>query len=455
MTEPSNALTLRDVRRAVESGVLTIQQSVAAADQAARQTQPWLHAFSYLPDSPVVNQADIALPLAGIPIGIKDLIDTADMPTEYNSAAYVGRRPDTDAVLVARLRRAGGTIVGKTVTTEFAWRHPGPTVNPWNGKHTPGGSSSGSAAAVSAGIVPLAFGTQTFGSIIRPAAYCGVVGFKPTYGSIARTGVLPLAPSLDHIGLFTANVADAAYASKVVSGGDDQDFHSSHVHSKNNSKSNGGGATMRIGMLRRQVGTATMDPAQHSALTRLAAQLEADGAELVTVDLPAELEDMGALVSAILSVEAAVVHGSLLDRSPGLVSPVMTSLITEGRGVSSVDYARARAAQVRLAHLYDRWLQDAMHLDALLVAPATGEAPVGLGYTGDASFCAPWTFLGIPAITLPIALGPAGLPLGAQLVGAAEQDERLLEIAEWVEARTGWPVLKRQASTGLDSKRHA
>jgi Asp-tRNA(Asn)/Glu-tRNA(Gln) amidotransferase A subunit family amidase len=450
MTEPANAFTLLDIRRAVESGVLTIQQSIEAADKAARQTRPWLHAFSYLPDAPVVNQADIGLPLAGVPIGIKDLIDTADMPTEYNSPAYAGRTPDTDAILVARLRQAGGTIVGKTVTTEFAWRHPGPTVNPWNEKHTPGGSSSGSAAAVSAGIVPLAFGTQTFGSVIRPAAYCGVVGFKPTYGSIARTGVLPLAPSLDHIGMFTANVADAAYAFKVVAGSDDQDFHYSHVCSKNKSQGNDGSAVIRIGMLRRQVGTA-MEPAQDNALARLAAQLKADGADVVTVDLPTELEDMGALVSAILAVEAALVHGALLDRSPGLISSVMTSLINEGRGVSAVDYARARAAQVRLAHFFDNWLLEDMRLDALLVAPATGEAPVGLGYTGDASMCAPWTFLGVPAISLPIALGPAGLPLGAQLIGAAQHDERLLAVAEWVEARAGWQAVKLQAKGGPDS----
>ena len=450
MTQPANALTLRDIRRAVESGLLTIRQSIESADEAARRTQPWLHAFSYLPDSPVVNQADTGSPFAGIPIGVKDLIDTADMPTEYNSPAYAGRRPGTDSVLVARLRQAGGTILGKTVTTEFAWRHPGPTVNPWNTKHTPGGSSSGSAAAVAAGIVPLAFGTQTIGSVIRPAAYCGVVGFKPTYASIARTGVLPLAPSLDHIGLFTANVADAAYTFKVVSGGDDQDFHSSHV--RRNSNGNDGSTHMRIGILRRPVGSA-MEPAQHSALMQLAARLDADGAELVTVDLPDELADMGALISAILSVEAAVVHGGLLDLSPGLVSPVMTSLINDGRGVSGVDYARARAAQVRLAHLFGHWLQAAMRLDALLVAPAPGEAPVGLSYTGDASWCAPWTFLGVPAVTLPIALGPAGLPLGAQLIGAAQHDERLLAVAEWVETRAGWQDVKLKASTSLDSTR--
>jgi amidase len=196
-----------------------------------------------------------------------------------------------------------------------------------------------------------------------------------------------------------------------------------------------------------------MEPAQHSALMQLAARLDADGAELVTVDLPDELADMGALISAILSVEAAVVHGGLLDLSPGLVSPVMTSLINDGRGVSGVDYARARAAQVRLAHLFGHWLQAAMRLDALLVAPAPGEAPVGLSYTGDASWCAPWTFLGVPAVTLPIALGPAGLPLGAQLIGAAQHDERLLAVAEWVETRAGWQDVKLKASTSLDSTR--
>ncbi len=311
MTEPANALTLLDIRRAVETGVLTIKQSIDAADKAARQTQPWLHAFSYLPDAPVINQSDVGLPLAGIAIGIKDLIDTADMPTEYNSPAYAGRRPETDAVLVARLRQAGGSIIGKTVTTEFAWRQPGPTVNPWNEKHTPGGSSSGSAAAVSAGIVRLHSGPRRSVPLFAPQRIAVSWGSNQLMGALPERGVLPLAPSLDHIGIFTNNVADAAYAFKVVSGADDHDFHSSHVPGAKKIEGNDGGASIRIGLLRKQVGTA-MEPAQDSALARLAAHLEADGAEVVTVDLPTELMDMGPLVSAILAVEAAVVHGSLL-----------------------------------------------------------------------------------------------------------------------------------------------
>jgi Asp-tRNA(Asn)/Glu-tRNA(Gln) amidotransferase A subunit family amidase len=206
MSHSSSSPSIREIRDAIRAGTRTVEQTVQQAFDAAQRLQPELQAFIHLPASPIVNRADRDAPLAGVPVGIKDLIDTADMPTAYGSPAYEGRRPDKDAWVAARLREAGATILGKTVTTEFAWRQPGATTNPWNSDHTPGGSSSGSAAAVAAGIVPLALGTQTFGSVIRPAAYCGVVGVKPSYGTIARTGVLPLSRSLDHLGVFTTNV---------------------------------------------------------------------------------------------------------------------------------------------------------------------------------------------------------------------------------------------------------
>jgi Asp-tRNA(Asn)/Glu-tRNA(Gln) amidotransferase A subunit family amidase len=432
MTTFYDSPTLREIRHAVASGDATVEQHVVSAFDAAQASQAGLRAFCYLPDAPPVNHADTSAPLAGVPVAVKDVIDTTDMPTEFNSPAYKGRRPEQDAWVVARLRAAGASILGKTVTTEFAWRHPGPTVNPWDSAFTPGGSSSGSAAAVAAGIVPLALGTQTQGSVIRPAAYCGIVGFKPTYSTIARTGVLPLAWSLDHVGLFARRVADVAYVLKLVTGADIADPHVSHVAAAPRRQ-----GARRIGILSKQAGGA-IDTAQQAALDRLAARLSRDGAEIVTVDLPAEIFDTPAHALKLMSVEAAITHGDLVDRTPELVSPPMRGLVEEGRNLPATTYAKIKALQIPMAHRFDQWLTQTMALDALLVAPATGEPPRGLDYTGDASFCAPWTFLGVPAVTVPAGFGPAGLPLGAQLVGAAHGDTQLLALAEWVEARAGW-----------------
>ncbi|KQR81735.1 amidase [Burkholderia sp. Leaf177] len=432
MTKTYVCPTIAEIRADITSGKTSAEQCVAEGFAAIRSSQSTLHAFQYLPEALPPAHADKNLPLAGVSVAVKDIIDTADMPTEFNSPAYAGRRPAQDAAVVALLRAAGATIIGKSVTTEFAFRHPGPTVNPWNSAYTPGGSSSGSAAAVGAGIVPLALGTQTQGSVIRPAAYCGVVGFKPTYGTISRAGVLALAWSLDHVGLFTKSVADAAYVLKLVAGADPDDPHASHVSLAPKTT-----AGRRIGMLKRQVGGA-IDAAQHASLEALAERLTRDGAEIVTVELPAEIFDTPAHALTLMSVEAAITHGELYRRSPELVSAPMRGLIEDGLKCAATDYAKAKVLQGRMAHRFNTWLKETMTLDALLVAPASGEPPHGLDSTGDASFCAPWTFLGVPAVTVPTSFGPAGLPLGAQLVGVAGNDAALLELAQWVEARTDW-----------------
>ena len=428
---------IREIRDAIRAGTRSVEQTVGQAFDAAQRLQPALRAFIHLPASPIVNRASSEAPLAGVPVGVKDLIDTADMPTAYGSPAYEGRRPDKDAWIVARLRAAGATILGKTVTTEFAWRHPGATTNPWNHDYTPGGSSSGSAAAVAAGIVPLALGTQTFGSVIRPAAYCGVVGVKPSYGTIARTGVLPLSGSLDHLGIFTTSVADAVHVLGIVAGTDADDPHTTHVSRQGNGHGDAARRPPRIGVLREQIG-GPIDEAQQQVLDQLAERLRADGAEIVDADLPVELVDAAQHASILLAVEAALTHGELVDRSPALVSAPMMALVAQGRTLPATEYANAKALQVLMARRFDRWLTEAATLDALLVAPASGEAPRGLDYTGDAAFCTPWTFLGVPAITLPVGFGPGGLPLGVQLVGASQRDTALLSLAAWVEERAGW-----------------
>lgn len=432
---------VRALHEAVAAGTCSVEQAIRPSFEAAQRSQAELHAFAYLPDALPLKPGDRLAPLAGVPVALKDLIDTADMPTEFGSPAYTGRRPPQDAWVVRRLREAGATILGKTVTTEFAWRHPGATTNPWQREHTPGGSSSGSAAAVGAGIVPLALGTQTFGSVIRPAAYCGVVGLKPSYGTIARSGVLPLAGSLDHLGLFTRNVGDAAYALQILAGTDNDDPYGLPVVGLAQPAPFGIEAVRhrRIGVLRRQVGGA-VEPAQQQVLQALAERLAREGAEMVEIELPDEMAQAMPVASVLLAVEAALVHGALIDRTPALVSAPMQALVAEGRSLAATEYARARAQQVRMALGFSRWFSETAALDALLVAPASGEAPRGLDYTGDAAFCTLWTLLGVPALTLPLGFGPAGLPLGAQLIGAHRQDQALLSLAAWVETHSDWPL---------------
>lgn len=420
--------TILELRAELFAGTTTVRQCVADALRRAHALQPELQAFCHLPAVIAANDAPLDAPLAGVAVAVKDIIDTAEMPTEFNSPAYRGRQPRVDAPIVQKLRAAGATILGKTVTTEFAWRQPGPTVNPWNPAHSPGGSSSGSAAAVAAGIVPLALGTQTMGSVIRPAAYCGVVGFKPSYGLIDKTGVLPLASSLDHVGLFTRCVADVGYVMRAI-GAIGGAAHATCAGAMPRAP--------RIGLLARQPG-GEIEAEQQAVLDALAARLRANGADIVDFDWPASFADALGCASTLLAVEAALTHRELVDRAPAQVSAPMIALVAEGRATAAVDYAHARARQTVLAQSFTVWLRDVLRLDALLVAPASGVAPHGLAYTGDASFCAPWTFLGAPALTVPAGFGVGGLPLGAQLVGVRERDAALLTLGEWVEHHTGW-----------------
>jgi Asp-tRNA(Asn)/Glu-tRNA(Gln) amidotransferase A subunit family amidase len=424
------------LRRSIEAGSLQPGAAVRAAHTAARGAQPLLHAFAYLPDELRMSEPVRGAPLAGIAVAVKDIIDTADMPTECGSPVHAGRQPERDAWVVSRLRAFGATVIGKSVTTEFAWRHPGPTVNPWHREHTPGGSSSGSAAAVAAGIVPLALGTQTFGSVIRPAAYCGVVGIKPTYGGIARTGVCPLAPSLDHVGLFTRGVDDAAYVLSLLMGRDADDCHgilpTPFTMPLSAFDGPAVGPAPRIGVPR-TTPAGPPDDAQRAVLERTATQWRAAGAEIVPVELPADFDTAPELARILVSVEAAQVHQDRTAHRAALRSAPLTALIADGREISASVYAAARERQAALREQFDRWMRDDVRIDALLSAPASGEAPRGLASTGDAAFCTTWTLLGVPAIVLPAALGPHGLPLGVQLIGRGGDDAALLHVARWAE----------------------
>jgi amidase len=357
--------------------------------------------------------------LAGLPIGVKDIIDTVDMPTGHGSPIYRGNRPFADAACVALLRMAGGTIMGKTVTTEFANRFPGPTVNPHNPEHTPGGSSSGSAAAVADFQVPAALGTQTGGSVIRPSAYCGVVGYKPTFGEFSRSGIKLQCHNLDTLGIICRRVADLPPLRATLLGAEphriDRDT-----------------AAPRIGICR----TPAWDeaaPAMQALIERSAERLGAAGAHVTEVSFAPEFSNILEHHRRIFNFEAARNYAYEYEQHHEQVSQVLRdTVLTPGRELPLAAYAEA----IETAEGFRRHLDEIFGaVDALLTPSAPGEAPQGLGSTGGPSFNSIWTLAWTPCITIPAGTGPKGLPLGLQLVGSRFRDEALFDIAAWAEPR--------------------
>jgi Asp-tRNA(Asn)/Glu-tRNA(Gln) amidotransferase A subunit family amidase len=364
-------------------------------------------------------------------VAIKDIIATADMPTTNGSPIYRDSIPAADAWVVERLRNLGATIFGKTVSTEFAWRHPGPTTNPWNAAHTPGGSSSGSAAAVAAGIVPLALGTQTLGSVIRPAAFCGVVGFKPSFGAIPRSGVHPLSPSLDHVGFFARRVDDVAFALSLIGGTSDTDPHGRPVPAFEVSVERGLQPINKPRLaIVRFAKWSRAEPEQQQAFDAAITTLRTAGAVVEQLEF-SELDRANwSAANTILASEGALIFESLIERYPDRTSERLKELVRAGKAISATDYLAAKAQQEKMRLAFT---DDLSGFDAVVTLPAFGEAPLGLDYTGDAEYCAPWTLLGVPALSLPIGFGKNSLPLGIQIVGATREDLRMLRVAKWVE----------------------
>jgi amidase len=354
------------------------------------------------------------------------------MPTTNGSLIYRDHVPAADAWVVERLRDLGATIFGKTVSTEFAWRHPGPTVNPWNSHHTPGGSSSGSAAAVAAGIVPLALGTQTLGSVIRPAAFNGVVGLKPSFGAIPRIGVHPLSPSLDHVGFFARCVDDVALALSQLSGFSDHDLHGRPLPPFQVDVDKG---LEPVGKPRlaivRFAKWSCAEVEQQKAFELAIGKMRDAGAIVEELELSELDRTNWKAINAILAAEAAVIFSDLVARCPDRTSDHLKSLVQSGKAVSATDYLAAKALQEEWRN---KLSPEMSGHDAILTLPAFGEAPLGLHYTGDAEYCAPWTLLGVPAVTLPMGFGKHGLPLGLQIVAEYHGDLRLLRVAKWIEA---------------------
>ncbi|MGZ3328918.1 MAG: amidase [Xanthobacteraceae bacterium] len=361
-------------------------------------------------------------PLHGIPVAIKDIIDTADYPTELGSPLAAGRRPRRDAAVVARLRAAGAVIIGKTVTTEFAYFHPGPTRNPHDHARTPGGSSSGSAAAVAANMVPLALGTQTNGSVIRPAAFCGVFAIKPTHGLVSRAGVLQLSRRLDHVGAFARSVPDLALILDVLAGHDPADPDSTPFASADFRavQRESPPASPHFAFVRTPVWDKATQESQ-AAFEELAAAL---GPAMALVDLSAPFAEAWHAHRIVMATEMA--HNLAPFVARGEPSEVMQSLLAEGKRTHAVEYLdaldKASRYAASLAEIFDQY-------DAVITPAAPGIAPKGLSATGDPAFCTLWTLTGLPALSLPLLAGEGGLPIGVQLVGGPGRDARLLRTA--------------------------
>jgi Asp-tRNA(Asn)/Glu-tRNA(Gln) amidotransferase A subunit family amidase len=424
---PASGAGLLELLRQFRNDSAAADRYAAGRLEQAKAVEPALRAFEYLP----VDTTRRPGPLSGIPVAIKDIIATSDMPTTNGSPIYRNHVPAADAWVVERLRNLGATIFGKTVSTEFAWREPGPTTNPWNRDHTPGGSSSGSAAAVAAGIVPLALGTQTLGSVVRPAAFNGVVGFKPSFGAIPRTGVHHLSPSLDHVGFFARRVDDVALALSLLAGASDSDRHGRPLPAFGVDIDQGVPPLDRPRLaIVRFAKWSKAEPAQQEIFNATVAKLGQAGAVLNEFELREVDRANWHAINAILAGEAAVIFADLVARYPDRSSDHLKALVETGKALSATDYLAAKALQNELRATFTTEISG---YDAVLTLPAYGEAPRGLQYTGDAEYCAPWTLLGVPALALPAGFGKNGLPLGIQLVGRYREDLRTLRVAKWVE----------------------
>lgn len=366
-------------------------------------------------------------PLHGLPVGIKDIIDTAGIPTENGTPLDAGRVPTRDAAIVARLKAAGAIVMGKTVTTELAYLHPGRTRNPAASGRTPGGSSSGSAAAVAAGHAPFALGTQTGGSVIRPASFCGVVGFKPSFGAIPRTGVLTQSPTLDTVGVFARSVADAAMLAEVLFGHDLGD--SATIPAPPSALV--ATAVSRPPVLPtfafvRPPGWEMADPATHAAFDELVAALQD---AVFAAPLPNAFDEAQAARETINLAEMAKAYYSYERRGADALSSEIRAALERGKALSARDYLAARDWP---DVLYAGLSEILKRADAILTPAAPGPAPEGLASTGSAIFNGLWTLTGMPAITLPLLQTQDGLPMGVQLVGRRGDDARLLRTARWL-----------------------
>lgn len=417
MQDPSR-LTATEAAALIRSGKLRPEALMEASLARIADREPTVHAFAFLDPSAARTSASTALPgpLHGLPLGVKDVLDTADMPSEYGSPIWHGWRPRADAAAVAAARAAGAAVIGKTVTTEFATRKPGPTANPANPAHTPGGSSSGSAAGVADFFFPFAFGTQTAGSVIRPAAFCGVVGFKPSFGLISRAGMKLMSDSLDTIGVIARSTADCALLAAAVSGADLGDPDRALPRPP------------RIGLCR-SPSWPHAAPETDSLFASVAKTLARAGAHLADRELPEPIPRLAEAHPIVMNAESARALAWELAHARARISDQLLDRLDFGLAQSAATLAAARATFLESRNAFPAAMED---LDILLTPSAPGEAPEGLGCTGDPVFNFIWTSLHLPCVTVPAGTGPRGLPLGIQIVGRAGEDRATLAWAAWV-----------------------
>jgi amidase len=391
-------LSAREAARRIERGELSAEALVASCLERIREREQDLQAWACIAARPEINATG---PLHGVPVGVKDIFDTHDMPSEYGSPVYAGHRPRADAGAVALTRRAGGTILGKTATCEFATFIPAKTRNPHDLSRTPGGSSAGSAAAVADFGVPLAFGTQTAGSIVRPGSYCGVVAYKPTYNSLPRAGMKPSADSLDTVGLFARDVGDVAFFLSALLGRQDLDARIDRP---------------RIGTLQSEL---------IGSLEGTVRKLEAKEVKF------AEIENLRRAHATILRYESCRSLADELRRFPEKVHPDLVERCRIGASIDAEEYRAAQDFARRRRATLDELFGER---DVLVCAAAPGEAPVGLASTGDPRMNIVWTLLHVPCLSVPAAKGPAGMPVGLQVVGRIGDDARTLACAAYIES---------------------
>ncbi|KAF0280610.1 amidase [Spiribacter aquaticus] len=429
------SLTVSQMARYLADGALSSETVTKACLARIEAIEPSVHAWAHYDPQRALMQAKEADrrramglplgPLHGVPIGLKDIIDARGMPTENGTSLDAGQRPNQDATLTQRLRNAGVVIVGKTVTSELAYFHPGPTTNPHDPARTPGGSSSGSAAAVAAGMVPFAVGTQTNGSVIRPASYCGVVGYKPSFGSVPRTGVLKAAQSLDQVGFFARSVEDAALAATVMGpDGQDRDCDLNPGPLLDTALS-APPVTPDIAMVHTPF-SERLESATTEGFAELVDLLGEHGTEAALPDL---FGRSAGWLATIMASEMTRNLGHYYDRDADQLSDAFGALMEQGRSIAAVDYLAARDMQPVLREALDPLFE---RFDAIITPAAPGEAPADLSTTGDPIFCSLWSLCGLPAITLPLLTGPNNMPVGVQVVGAYGQDARLLRTARWL-----------------------
>ena len=434
-------LSASEAARLIRDGVISSEQLVEACLAHIGAVDDNIQAWAFLDPQHALTQAraldQLRLeakpigPLHGIPIAVKDIFDTADMPTENGSVLHAGRTPSRDATAVSLLRAAGAVIMGKTVTTEFAYFFPGKTRNPHNSEHTPGGSSSGSAAAVAANMVPLAIGSQTNGSTIRPAAYCGVIGFKPSHGLISRHRVSPLSRTLDHIGVFARSIDDVALLCEQLI-----------AYDKNDPDTRPRARIPFCAVAAEEpplepmfafIKTPVWERADDDTKEGFAEIVEQLGKRVEEVELFPSATDAWQWHQTIMSAEMALNLEREWVNGRDRLSDQLRKQIESGREVRSVDYQRALR---QIDPIHESFVElFEQRYDAILTPAAPGAAPKGLAATGDPAFCTLWTLCGMPCITLPLLQSTSALPIGVQLVGPRGGDARLLRTARWLAAK--------------------